>query len=186
MKELEAVGRGIRECTRCERCRTRRLAVPGEGPSTADAVFVGEAPGRREDAMGLPFVGQSGRYLDGAMADAGLSRGEVFITSILKCYHPESPRKPQIEACRPWTRRQLELVRPRRILVMGLWAAWGLLGIRHLGTVPLDAEWHGIPCVVTCHPASARRFRARDVQFRRDLDRLARQVLARTPGERAR
>ncbi len=174
MASVEELFHKIRYCRRCERCRTRNRAVPGEGHAGAGIVLLGEAPGKLEDKTGHPFVGRSGSYLDAALAECGLMRDDLFITSILKCYDPGPPRRHQIEACKPWTVQQVEAVGPKRILVMGLTAARGLLGIRRLSPEPLTVQWQGILCIVTCHPAAAMRFPSRDRQFRRDLRLIAR------------
>ena len=175
-RPLDELFRGIRRCRRCERCITRHLAVPGEGPAGASMLLLGEAPGRSEDALGRPFQGRAGVYLDAVFAEHGIGRERTFITSILKCYHPGTPKPQQIEACRPWTLEQIEAAAPKVILVMGLAAAGGLLGMRSLGEQELDAVRQGIPCVVTCHPAAAMRFKRRNAQFRRDFARLIRMV----------
>jgi uracil-DNA glycosylase family 4 len=174
---LQELSGRIRRCRRCERCRTRTRAVPGEGNAATRIVLLGEAPGKDEDKTGRPFVGRSGRYLDGVVGGFGVSREDVFITSILKCYHPGPPRRSQVQACLPWTLAQLEAVRPRVIVVMGLTAARGLLGVKRLRGQPGTVWWQGIRCVVTCHPASAMRFPRRDKQFRGDLERLLRPEL---------
>jgi len=169
-KTINELFRGIRRCRKCERCRTRRLAVPGEGAAGRRIVLLGEAPGKTEDQLGRPFVGRTGRYLDKVFAELGIARDGFFITSILKCYHPEPPRDHQIEACRPWTVQQIAAVRPRAILVMGLAAAAGLLGLEKLVEEPVT--WEGITCVVTVHPAAGMRFPKRNARFRCDLDRV--------------
>ncbi|MGH2628135.1 MAG: uracil-DNA glycosylase, partial [Anaerolineales bacterium] len=88
---LESLHRRIRRCRRCRLWRTRLKAVPGEGPATASVMLVGEGPGRQEDEQGRPFVGAAGRVLDGLLAEAGLSRDDVYITNIVKS-HPTDRR----------------------------------------------------------------------------------------------
>ena len=169
---LEVLFHGIRRCVRCERCATRFLAVPGEGSARRGLLLLGEAPGKSEDESGRPFAGRTGRYLDGVMADNGISRDDAFVTSILKCYHPGPPLPRQVEACRPWTVQQIHEVGPCKLLVMGVVAAGGLMGLKELGEKEITTEWEGIVCVVTCHPTAAMRFPNRDAQFRRDLARV--------------
>jgi len=162
---LKKLTQEIRRCQKCERSKTRILAVPGEGDPRADILFLGEAPGKQENKTGQPFVGRAGIYLDKILADHKLKRDRLFITSILKCYHPSSPKKSQINECRIWTFLQIESVNPKVILVMGRHAAWGLLKIDLLGKDPIQGEWKDIPSIVTCHPASAMRFPQRHEQF---------------------
>lgn len=169
---VEKLCRGIQRCQRCERRMTRTHAVPGEGSPDAGLFLFGEAPGKTEDKTGRPFVGRAGQYLNAVLNRFSIKRDDIFITSILKCYHPETPKKPQMRSCISWTKQQIEAIRPGHILVMGKSAAWGLFGIDRLGADPLDLEWQGIPCVVTCHPAAAMRFPERDRQFQRDFQRV--------------
>jgi len=165
---------GIRVCTRCERCMTRQLAVPGEGDARAPIVLLGEAPGKKEDAFGRPFVGRTGVYVEKVLAEFGVTRDDFFITSILKCFHPGPPKQHQMASCRSWSESQIRAVGPRLILVMGRAAVSGFLGVEFPGTEELTSEWEGIRCVVTCHPAAAMRFPERNRQFRRDFKRALR------------
>jgi DNA polymerase len=171
---LDEIGFGIRHCRRCPRSKTRTHAVPGEGDPKARILLLGEAPGRNEDVSGRPFVGRAGRYLDRVLAEYGLSRDRLFITSILKCFHPKPPKKGDIEACRPWTKSQVAAVEPDFILVMGRHAEWALFGPGSTDVGGEVRDWQGRVCVVTCHPAAAMRFPARDLQFRRALELLRR------------
>jgi len=170
-ERLNDLFRSIRECRKCERCLTRHLAVPGAGSPRAEVFMVGEAPGRKEDEVGEPFVGRAGKYLARVLEQMHVSRSDLYITSILKCYHPQAPKLHQVTACIPWTEQQVEVVAPRVILIMGLTAAKAVLGVNRLKDEPSEPEWHGIRCIVACHPASAMRFPGRDGQFRRGLRR---------------
>jgi DNA polymerase len=162
---LEKLAQGIQRCQRCERSKTRIHAVPGEGDPRANILLLGEAPGKQENKTGHPFVGRAGVYLDKVLSDHKLKRDHLFITSILKCYHPRVPKKSQIKKCRDWTFQQIKVVNPKLILVMGRHAAWGLLEMDFLGKEPIHGIWKGIPCLITCHPASAMRFPQRHQQF---------------------
>jgi len=88
---LEELGARILRCTRCERHYTRRLAVPGEGDPDPGIMLIGEAPGVKENETGKPFVGRAGRYLEKVLEQNGFSRQNLFVTSILKCFHPRRP-----------------------------------------------------------------------------------------------
>ena len=154
------------ECRSCPLGVQRRQNVFGVGYRHAEWMLVGEAPGAEEDARGEPFVGQAGRLLDNMLASIGLTReGEtaqsVFIANVLKCRPPNNrnPEPSEVAQCEPYLRRQLELVSPRLVLVMGRFAAQALLGT-DASIASLRGQVHHIevgsrrvPVVVTYHPA---------------------------------
>ena len=112
----------IRGCTLCEElAEYRTQAVPGVGPANARVVFIGEAPGRWEDAKGEPFVGMAGEYLTELLERIGLQRSDVFITNILKCRPPENrnPRGPEMDNCAPYLERQLAMIKPDLVVLLG-------------------------------------------------------------------
>lgn len=119
--ELASVARDASTCTACGLSATRTQTVPGEGSPAAALVFVGEAPGAREDVAGRPFVGAAGRLLDDLLASIGLRREEVFILNTVKCRPPEnrSPQRSEINACAPLLSRQLQALQPRVIATLG-------------------------------------------------------------------
>ena len=115
-------------CPLCPLSQTRQNAVPGEGPTNARMMFIGEGPGRQEDLDGRPFVGRAGKFLDECLQSIGLRREEVFITNIVKCRPTEKSgnwvkdRKPateEIEACAPYLTKQIELLNPDIICTLG-------------------------------------------------------------------
>ncbi|MFB6128174.1 MAG: uracil-DNA glycosylase family protein, partial [Halorhabdus sp.] len=118
----------------CERCGdlvdSRSRIVDGVGPAEADVLFVGEAPGEREDEQGEPFVGRSGTVLDDALRDAGLSRTDVRITNCVRCRPPgnRDPRSEELENCRPYLEREIELVDPAVVVTLGKVPGEHLLG----------------------------------------------------------
>jgi DNA polymerase len=119
--ELASVARDASTCTACGLSATRTQVVPGEGSPAATLVFVGEAPGAREDLAGRPFVGAAGRLLDDLLASIGLRREEVFILNTVKCRPPENrnPQRSEIAACAPLLTRQLAALQPRVIATLG-------------------------------------------------------------------
>jgi DNA polymerase len=130
-EELKAVWRQAQGCTRCPQlAATRRTVVFGSGNADADLMFVGEAPGAREDEQGLPFVGQAGRLLDRLLGEIGLQRGDVFICNTLKCRPPgnRDPLPQEIDNCQDYLLRQLELIRPRVVCTLGNFATKLLRG----------------------------------------------------------
>lgn len=166
---LTALHAEILTCERCRLAGTRSLAVPGEGSMARGLVVVGEAPGAAEDGNGRPFSGRTGAFLDQLFADLSLARSEVFITSSVKCRPPRNrtPRVDELAACRPHLLQQIELLRPRRILALGLIAARQLLGqaVRARSLSQLRDEQHSLPvggCAVpvqvSYHPTAAMRF----------------------------
>lgn len=146
-------------CGRCTLKEGRTQVVFSDGSPTGRVVVVGEAPGANEDRMGLAFVGQAGKMLDLLLASVGLSRSEsVYICNVLKCRPPgnRDPLSPEIEACTPFLKRQLEVVAPEVVLAVGTFAAQFLLG-RTMPLGKMRGEIHsfeGIPLVVTYHPAA--------------------------------
>ncbi|HVB96010.1 MAG TPA: uracil-DNA glycosylase [Nitrososphaerales archaeon] len=118
---LSLVSEEVRRCTRCPLSLTRTNGVPGEGPSDAAVVLIGEGPGRNEDLQGRPFVGAAGKQLDGLLKEAGLGRDEVYITNVVKCRPPGNRRPTDAEAdsCHAYLERQLELIRPMVVVLMG-------------------------------------------------------------------
>lgn len=118
---LEALVEEIRVCTRCDLHAVANKAVPGEGPSDARVMLVGEAPGFNEDKQGRPFVGAAGRFLEELLAEAGTRREEVYITNVVK-HRPPNNRDPlpnELTACLPWLERQIEIINPRVIVTLG-------------------------------------------------------------------
>ena len=166
---IASISHGIQRCCRCERADTRDHAVPGEGRTDSKVMLLGEAPGRKEDHSGRPFVGRAGTYLDKIFCSHSVERNLVYITSILKCYHPGSPKKDQIKSCLAWTEKQIEVLQPELILIMGRTAEQGLFDKIHEEKKDNILEWRDIPCIITCHPAAAMRFPERDKQFKRDF-----------------
>lgn len=155
--------RALREmalaCTRCRLAEGRRHVVFADGNPSGRLMVVGEAPGAREDATGLPFVGQAGKLLDLMLASVGLSRSDsVYICNVLKCRPPgnRNPLPDEIEACAPLLKRQIDLVAPEVLLAAGTFAAQWLTGTKKpLGKLRGEVySYQGVPLVVTYHPAA--------------------------------
>jgi DNA polymerase len=130
-------------CRRCGLAATRQQVVVGRGNPNARLLLVGEAPGAEEEACGQPFVGRSGRLLEAMLAAAGLdSERDLYIANVIKCRPPgnRKPSRTEIEACRPWLERQITLVRPQLVLLVGATALEALLGIRG-GITKLRGQW---------------------------------------------
>jgi DNA polymerase len=186
--ELE---QAVSTCTTCELSTTRTRTVFGTGHRTAEWMLVGEAPGVEEDARGEPFVGQAGRLLDNMLAAIGLTRAgttpqSVYIANVLKCRPPgnRNPAPGEVASCDPFLKRQIELVNPKLVLVMGRFATQSLLGT-DVSIASLRGKIHRIEVagrrvavVVTYHPAYLLRNLADKAKSWADLC-LARDVVER-------
>ncbi len=148
----------VRHCQKCELHRTRNKTVFGAGNVDASLVFVGEAPGVDEDKQGLPFVGRSGELLtkmiEGGM---GFRRQDVFILNVLRCRPPGNrvPLPVEIESCRGYLEKTLEIIGPELIVALGRSASQALLKCeRSLGSLRGGTyDYHGVPLIATYHPA---------------------------------
>ncbi len=172
----------VKACSRCPLSQSRTQGVPGVGDPDAEWLFIGEAPGADEDRLGEPFVGQAGKLLDAMMAGIGLQRGRnVYIANILKSRPPgnRDPRPEEVEACLPYLERQIDLIKPRLIVVLGRIAAQTLL----VTDTPIGRlrghvhQYRGLPMVVTYHPAYLLRNPADKAKVWEDLA-LARRTMA--------
>ena len=170
----------VADCTKCKLCEARTNTVPGEGPSDARLVVVGEGPGRTEDETGRPFVGKAGELLTKILAAIDFRREQVFICNVVKCRPPENrlPQYDEIAACVPYLHRQIDLLKPAVILAMGGTAAQTLLNTKQsLGALRNQVHrFRGIPVIVTYHPAAL----LRNPNWKRptwDGVRIARRIL---------
>lgn len=120
----------IKTCTKCSLQVSRKNAVAGEGSLSARLMLIGEAPGRREDEQGKPFVGSAGKILTELLESIGLQRGEVYITNVVKCRPPNNraPRSEEVETCKPYLLEQIARIKPKLIVLLGATAARCLLG----------------------------------------------------------
>jgi len=154
--------------------------VFGNGNADADLMFVGEAPGFHEDAQGVPFVGRAGGLLDELLTENGMSRSDVFVTNVLKSRPPgnRDPQPTEIEACRPYLQRQVELIEPRVICTLGNFATKLLTrssrGITQVHGRAQEQELGGRPVRLypLFHPAAALRTPRVKEQLREDFARL--------------
>ena len=156
-EELDALGRIAAACTKCRLAGTRTNVVYGVGHPNADLMFIGEAPGRDEDLQGEPFVGRAGQLLTDIIKAMNLSRAEVYIANVIKCRPPENrnPEPDELEACRPYIRRQVELIRPRVIVTLGRFALQSLTE-RVYSISSIRGRWleyEGVKVMPTYHPA---------------------------------
>jgi DNA polymerase len=166
---LPALAREARRCRNCELWEDATQVVFGDGARDARIVLIGEQPGDVEDRRGQPFVGPAGRVLATALADAGLTADEIYVTNAVKHFRFEErgkrrihkrPGATHINACRPWLERELQAIRPRVVVCLGSVATRSVLGAsvrvtRDAGrSIPTP---YGMPAVVTIHPSSVLR-----------------------------
>jgi uracil-DNA glycosylase family 4 len=163
--QLAVLGEYIRCCELCPLSGSRRKAVPGEGDATSGLMMVGEGPGENEDIQGRPFVGKAGELLDKILLAAEIPRASVFITNIVKCraawvvkgrLQNRAPLAPEINACRPYLVRQVEIIRPRVILCLGAPAGKGVIDPT-FNITEQRGQWfdgpYGSRLIATFHPA---------------------------------
>jgi uracil-DNA glycosylase len=184
-------------CRRCPLYRDATQAVPGEGRRGAHLMLVGEQPGDKEDLAGKPFVGPAGRVLDAALEDAGIARGDAYVTNAVKHFKHEMrgkrrlhqrPNAYEIERCQVWFERERAIVKPSAIVALGATAARSVLGrvvtIGKLRGRPLELA-DGTPAFITIHPSFLLRIKERadkQREYRRfvaDLARAAKALAAR-------
>jgi DNA polymerase len=161
IQELEKI---IRECRKCRLWVGAQNAVPGEGPADGKVMLIGQNPGTEEDKIGRPFMGASGKFLNTVLKKNRINRNSIFITNIMKHRTPGNrmPWKDEISACKPYIKEQLELIRPRVVVLMGM-LAW-----KEAPKVE-NTEY-----IRTFHPAAAMRFPEIRKKFESDFELLKR------------
>ena len=191
-RSLKALREAAAGCRGCHLWRGATQTVFGEGSAKARVVFLGEQPGDREDREGKPFVGPAGRELDKALEAVGIDRGETYVTNVVKHFKFEergrrrlhkTPKRFEIDACRPWLDEELKLLKPEAAVLLGATAAKALLGssfrvTRERGR-PLDSDLAPL-VVATIHPSAILRApddaarHAERERFTADLEVVAR------------
>jgi DNA polymerase len=157
-KTLEELNKLICNCTKCKLHEGRNNFVFGSGNPDADVMVIGEGPGAEEDKQGLPFVGRAGQLLTDILKAIKFSREEVYIGNIVKCRPPgnRTPLPDEMETCLPYLSKQIDLIKPKMILCLGLTAAKGLLKKKESLTKLRGQvfDYDGIKVMVTYHPAA--------------------------------
>jgi uracil-DNA glycosylase len=179
-EDLVALYREASGCVRCPLHEGRTNVVFGNGNANAALMFVGEAPGHHEDLQGLPFVGRAGQLLDELLGEIGLSRKDVFVANVLKCRPPgnRDPQPEEIDTCKPYLNRQIELIEPKVICTLGNFATKLLTrsnrGITGVHGRPQVHELGGrtVRVYPLYHPAAALRSTGTLGQLREDFARL--------------
>jgi uracil-DNA glycosylase family 4 len=158
MSALSELNQEIARCQKCEIAKYRNKAVPGEGAEDAEIMFIGEAPGWHEDQQGRPFVGPAGKYLDELLASIGLSRKQVYIANVIKC-RPQGNRDPlptEIQNCRPYLERQIEIIKPKMIVTLGRYSMAMFFPGKSISKIHGTAQKReNVICYAMYHPAAA-------------------------------
>ncbi len=158
MSALSELYEQMASCRRCDLAKYRTRVVPGEGAEDAEIMFIGEAPGWYEDQQGRPFVGPAGKFLDQLLASIGLRREQVYIANVIKCRPPSNrdPLPTEIENCRPWLERQIEIIQPRMIVALGRYSMARFFPGKSISRIHGTAQKRdGIIYYAMYHPAAA-------------------------------
>ncbi len=154
MELFEEIG----ACEKCSLCLSRTNVAPGEGDPHARLMLIGEGPGAEEDKLGRPFVGASGQLLTALLGEIGFRRCDIYIANIVKCRPPmnRTPTQEEANACMPYLRRQLQLVEPRALVLLGATAAKWVMGddVRIRRDHGVWSERGGIWMMPTYHPSA--------------------------------
>jgi uracil-DNA glycosylase len=173
-RSLKALREAAETCRGCDLYKDATQTVFGEGRSSARLMLVGEQPGDKEDLEGEPFVGPAGRLLDKALEEAGIDRGEAYVTNAVKHFKwkprgkrrlHQTPRAGEIEACKPWLEAEVAAVEPAALLAMGATAGRALFGTKVRVTKdrgkPLESPLAPL-AAITIHPSAILRLRDHD------------------------
>jgi DNA polymerase len=181
-KQLEKLNREIKNCKKCFLWKTRKNAVPGEGPIKAKIMILGQSPGVEEDKTSRPFIGRAGKFLNQLLKMAGMERKKVFITSPLKCLPQppinRKPKKEEIDACLPYLEKQIEIINPQKFILLGEVAFSVFFPDKKLSN--FRGKWikkAGKFYFPTYHPAAGLRFPKIRTCLRRDFARLGRTLI---------
>jgi len=154
---LEKVATEVSTCTKCDLCKGRTKAVPGEGNPHARIMFIGEGPGFHEDSQGRPFVGPAGQFLVELLASINLKRSDVFITNVVKCRPPgnRDPLPAEINACNDYLERQIAAIDPEVIVTLGRFSMAKFFGGEKISSIHGRArKVDGRICIAMYHPAA--------------------------------
>jgi uracil-DNA glycosylase family 4 len=155
---LEQLAKAVQSCTLCSLHQGRTHAVPGEGPLSADIMFVGEGPGFHEDRQGRPFVGAAGKFLEELLASIDMTREQVYIANVVKCRPPgnRDPLPDELSACEPYLERQIQLIKPRVIVTLGRFSMYRYFPGASISKIHGQPKRVGNTLVIPMfHPAAA-------------------------------
>ncbi len=173
---LAQLAHKIAACQQCTLYATRKFAVPGEGPSDAQVMLIGEGPGFYENEQGRPFVGSAGNFLNELLAKAGLNRDDVFITNVVKCRPPDNrdPMPEELASCRDYLENQIAAINPKIIITLGRFSMAVFFPMARIGAVHGQIKKVNDRLVVPMyHPAAALHQPALKSTVERDFTHLA-------------
>ena len=173
MNSWEELENLCKSCNKCKLAQGRNNVVIGDGNKNAEIMFIGEGPGADEDAQGIPFVGKAGKLMNMAFAGIGIKREEVYIANIVKCRPPSNrtPEKDETDACMEYLKTQIELIKPKVIVLLGSVALKNILGEEY-GITASRGKWiekKGIKYMPTWHPAALLRDNSKKIEFWQDI-----------------
>lgn len=177
---LKEVAAEVSVCTKCDLCKGRTKAVPGEGNPHAQVMFIGEGPGFHEDKQGRPFVGPAGQFLEELLASINLKRADVFITNVVKCRPPgnRDPLPAEIDACNGYLDRQIAAINPQVIVTLGRFSMAKFFGGEKISTIHGRArKVDGRMCIAMYHPAAGLHQQSLKESIRADFKKIP-QVIA--------
>ncbi len=172
---LQETAGQVAVCKNCALSYSRKKAVPGEGPVSAQIMLIGEGPGFYENEQGRPFVGAAGKFLDELLEKAGVSRKEVFITNVVKCRPPgnRDPLPEELAACNAYLDRQIEVINPLIIVTLGRFSMGKFLPNVRISDVHGKPAWvKGRLIIPMFHPAAALHQPSLKTSVERDFARL--------------
>jgi len=191
---LKEIAAEVSICSRCDLCKGRTRAVPGEGSPHAKILFIGEGPGFHEDRQGRPFVGPSGQFLEELLKSIGLKRSDVFITNVVKCRPPENrdPLPVEINACDDYLERQIAALKPLVIVTLGRVSMAKFFGGEKISVIHgRPRKKDGYVCIPMFHPAAALRTESYKIALREDFKKIplalaeAERLASESPGKEA-
>ena len=191
---LKEIAAEVSICSRCDLCKGRTKAVPGEGSPHAKILFIGEGPGFHEDRQGRPFVGPSGQFLEELLKSIGLKRSDVFITNVVKCRPPENrdPLPVEINACDDYLERQIAALKPLVIVTLGRVSMAKFFGGEKISVIHgRPRKKDGYVCIPMFHPAAALRTESDKIALREDFKKIplalaeAERLASESPGKEA-
>jgi DNA polymerase len=178
-EKLEKLNNEIKSCQKCPLAKTRKKAVPGEGKANSKIMIIAQAPGKKEDELGRPFVGPAGQLLNKLLKMANLKREKIFLTSPIKCFPPKNrrPKMKEIKACLPWLKKQIEIINPQKFILLGevafsvFFPKEKLNDFRGKWVKKADKEYF-----VTYHPAAGMRFPKIRKILEKDFKKLKKKI----------
>jgi uracil-DNA glycosylase family 4 len=173
---LREIASKISQCKMCELSFSRKHAVPGEGPSNAEIMFIGEGPGFHENEQGRPFVGQAGKFLDELLEKNGFKRKDVFITNVVKCRPPgnRDPQEVELTACADYLEQQVAAINPLVIITLGRFSMARYFNDAKISHIHGRSAWvRGKLIIPMYHPAAALHQPAIRPVIEKDFSQLA-------------